>query len=74
MGRRLEKKTISVNHVFWAYLNHSLSYIYIGNILGYLYIAQIVLQGGPKYTLKISVTKSFFSKRRAARGLEKTIL
>ena len=41
MGRRLEKITIcSVNHVFWAYLDHSLSDIYIGNILGYLYIGQ----------------------------------
>ena len=36
MGRRLEKTILFVNHVFWAYLNHSLSDIYIGNILGYL--------------------------------------
>ena len=61
MGRRLKKITIrSVNHVFWAYLNHSLSDIYIENILGYLYIGQMVLQVGPKHTRKISQTKSFF--------------
>ena len=49
MGRRSEKTTIrSVNHVFWAYSNHSLSDIYIGNILGYLYIGQIVLPSRTK--------------------------
>ena len=42
MRRRLEKTICSVNHVFWAYLNHSLSDTYIGNILGYLYIGQSV--------------------------------
>ena len=69
------KKTIrSVNHVFWAYLSHSLSDLYTGNILGYLYIGQIVPQVEPKYTCKISQTNLFFSKRRATHRLEKTIL
>ena len=57
-GAPFKKKTIcTVNHVFWAY---SLSDIYIGSILGYVYIGRIVLQVGPKYTRKISQTKSFF--------------
>ena len=66
------KKTIrSVNHVFLAYLNDSLSDIYIGYILGYLYkyIGQIVLQVEPKYTRKISQTKSFFFSSGAAHAV-----
>ena len=59
-GAPFGKKTIrSVNHVFRAYLNHSLSYICIRNILGYLCVRQIVLQVGPKYTGKISQTRFF---------------
>ena len=71
-GAPFGKRTIrSVNHVFWVYLNHSLSDIYTENILGYLHIAQIVFLVEPKYTRNISQTKFFFLKRRATRGLKK---
>ena len=68
-GAPFGKKTIrSVNHVFRAYLNYSLSYICIRNILGYLRIRQIVLQVGPKYTRKISQTRFFQTARHTPFG------